>query len=145
MHEPAMLLPGATVPTTIDIDFADAGAVVGAMNALFKADVAAALFEFYLGLTPDEKQQDLGPLPRLRNGIERFFISDINNAAASAAAASEIPVMWDETAGYNAVDVFNHVPGGCNVLYMDGHVEFLKWQSEFPANVTQMYVYLMQG
>ena len=22
---------------------------------------------------------------------------------------------------------FNHVPGGCNVLYMDGHVEFVKY------------------
>ena len=27
---------------------------------------------------------------------------------------------------------FNHVPGGGNVLYMDGHVEFLKFPSEFP-------------
>ena len=24
---------------------------------------------------------------------------------------------------------FNHVPGGSNVLYMDGHVEFLKYGS----------------
>ena len=105
----------------------------------------AGLFQFFGGLTSDQKEQDLGPLPRMRNGIERFFITDINNPAASATAASEIPVMWDETAGYNAVDVFNHVPGGSNVLYMDGHVEFLKWHSKFPANVTQMYVYLMQG
>ena len=26
--------------------------------------------------------------------------------------------------GYNA---FNHVPGGSNVLFMDGHVSFLKY------------------
>ena len=26
------------------------------------------------------------------------------------------------------VAVFNHVPGGANVLYMDGHVEFQKYQ-----------------
>jgi len=25
---------------------------------------------------------------------------------------------------------FNHVPGGANVLYMDGHVEFLKYPNE---------------
>ena len=31
---------------------------------------------------------------------------------------------------------FNHIPGGCNVLYMDGHVEFLKYQGtggKFPV------------
>ena len=26
---------------------------------------------------------------------------------------------------------FNHLPGGANVLYMDGHVEFLKYPSNF--------------
>jgi prepilin-type processing-associated H-X9-DG protein len=26
---------------------------------------------------------------------------------------------------------FNHVPGGANVLFMDGHVEFLKWSGRF--------------
>ncbi|MFA6245280.1 MAG: DUF1559 domain-containing protein, partial [Candidatus Hydrogenedentales bacterium] len=32
----------------------------------------------------------------LREGIERFYISDINNPAASAKAQSEIAVMWDD-------------------------------------------------
>ena len=32
---------------------------------------------------------------RLREGIERFFITDINNPAASAQAQSEVPVLWD--------------------------------------------------
>ncbi|MBI3118956.1 MAG: type II secretion system protein, partial [Candidatus Hydrogenedentes bacterium] len=31
----------------------------------------------------------------LRDGIERFLITDINNAAATALGASGIPVMWD--------------------------------------------------
>jgi len=38
-----------------------------------------------------------------------------------------------------AVLVSNHVPGGSNVLYMDGHVEWLKWTppagSEFPLKI----------
>ena len=34
--------------------------------------------------------------------------------------------MWDNIS--TEVYDFNHVPGGSNVLYMDGHVEFLKWQ-----------------
>ena len=27
---------------------------------------------------------------------------------------------------------FNHVPGGGNVLYMDGHVRFIKYPGNFP-------------
>jgi prepilin-type processing-associated H-X9-DG protein len=62
---------------------------------------------------------------RLREGIERFLITDINNPGASARAQSEIFTMWDitstEAAGYN------HVPGGSNVLYLDGHVTFIRY------------------
>ena len=29
---------------------------------------------------------------------------------------------------------FNHVPGGANVLYMDGHVEFVKYPGRPPLN-----------
>jgi prepilin-type processing-associated H-X9-DG protein len=31
---------------------------------------------------------------------------------------------------------FNHVPGGSNCLYMDGHVEFLKYPDKWPVNRT---------
>jgi len=68
---------------------------------------------------------------RLREGIERFLITDINNPAASARAQSEIAIMWDVVIE-NAAE-FNHVPGGANVLYLDGHVEFLKYPGEFPV------------
>ena len=69
---------------------------------------------------------------RLREGIERFYISDVNNAAASAKAQSEVRVMFDDNiAGANTIN-FNHVPGGGNVLFMDGHVEFQKYPSESP-------------
>ncbi len=60
---------------------------------------------------------------RLREGIERFMITDINNPAGSAKAQSEIAVMWDIVC--DDIEHFNHVPGGSNVLFMDGHVEFL--------------------
>jgi prepilin-type N-terminal cleavage/methylation domain-containing protein/prepilin-type processing-associated H-X9-DG protein len=62
---------------------------------------------------------------RLREGIERFLITDINNPAASTQAQSEIAVMWDVSA--LDVSLFNHVPGGSNVLYLDGHVDFLRY------------------
>jgi prepilin-type processing-associated H-X9-DG protein len=76
-------------------------------------------------------------VPRLREGIERFFITDINNPAASAQAQSAIVVMHDTV--NNDASLFNHVPGGGNVLYMDGHVEFIKWNNisgNFPMNGT---------
>jgi prepilin-type processing-associated H-X9-DG protein len=28
---------------------------------------------------------------------------------------------------------FNHVPGGANVLYMDGHVEFISYPGKEPV------------
>ncbi|HNY85547.1 MAG TPA: DUF1559 domain-containing protein [Candidatus Hydrogenedentes bacterium] len=71
---------------------------------------------------------------RMREGIERFLITDINNPGGSAAAQSEIWAMFDN------LDVkaraFNHIPGGCNVLYMDGHVEFIRYErnGEAPVN-----------
>ncbi len=62
---------------------------------------------------------------RLREGIERFMITDINNPAATAQAQSEIEIMADLTA--TNVEAFNHIPGGSNVLYLDGHVAFQRY------------------
>ena len=60
---------------------------------------------------------------RLRDGIERFLISDINAPSASALAESEVWVMFDQP-GKQRGQQLNHTPGGSNVLYMDGHVEY---------------------
>ena len=80
-----------------------------------------------------------GTVLRLREGIERFFITDINNPASSAQAQSSIAVQWDtfgsfaNSAATGGGAVFNHVPGGCNVLYMDGHVAFVRYPGAFPV------------
>jgi len=71
---------------------------------------------------------------RLREGIERFMITDINNPAGSAKAQSEIYVSYDATS--TDVGDYNHVPGGSNVLFMDGHVEFIRYPGEAPVNAT---------
>lgn len=83
-------------------------------------------------------------LYRNREGIERFFITDINNPGSSATAQSSIPLYFDTIA--NSVDLegnrqpgyiaerFNHVPGGSNVLFMDGHVAFIKYPGSYPIN-----------
>ena len=78
---------------------------------------------------------------RLREGIERFMITDINNPAASARAQSETVIMWDivnlDPNGGGAA--FNHVPGGGNVLYLDGHVDFMRYQREGPFPINALW------
>ena len=61
------------------------------------ADIAAGPS---LSLVDEDWQfnEPIGPvsgLLRLRQGVERFLISDINNPSASSEAASNIAVMWD--------------------------------------------------
>lgn len=71
---------------------------------------------------------------RLRDGIERFLITDVNNPAASNMGAARIPLMWDHVT-LKTID-FSHVPGGGNVLYLDLHVEFLRYPAaRFPMTV----------
>ena len=84
---------------------------------------------------------------RLSEGVERFFITDINNPGGAASAQSEIAIMWDVVSAFqtdpnyqsghpNVVASamnFNHVPGGGNVLFLDGHVEFMR----YPQQATQ--------
>ena len=74
---------------------------------------------------------------RLKEGIERFLITDINDTARSSAAQSTVATMWDMVnSNINGTGEFNHVPGGGNVLYLDGHVEFVKYDpnGKFPMN-----------
>ena len=70
---------------------------------------------------------------RLKQGVERFLITDVNNPGAAAKASSAIPVAWDQASAMTVAN-FNHVPGGCNVLYLDGHVAFLRYPGEFPVD-----------
>ncbi|HNR32972.1 MAG TPA: DUF1559 domain-containing protein [Candidatus Hydrogenedentes bacterium] len=67
---------------------------------------------------------------RLREGIERFLITDINNPAATAQAQSTVWIMMDQLSGAGAIELFNHIPGGCNVLYLDGHVDFIRYVNQ---------------
>ncbi len=88
---------------------------------------------------------------RLREGIERFLITDINNPGASALAQSSVPVMWDNIGsnqlvpsipgGYfkeEGLTTFNHIPGGSNTLYLDGHVKFNRYPDESEVPVSRV-------
>ncbi len=73
-----------TDPSQIDLS----DPVVTALQYV-KPEVVMAAYKLYDSSVSDEdkikvKLQDLGPVPRLRMGIERFLITDINNPAASA-------------------------------------------------------------
>lgn len=97
---------------------------------------------------------DRSPLPtsyyRTREGIERFFITDINNPAGSAKAQSELAIMYDAftntsedqnfDTGIITVAGFNHLPGGSNVLYMDGHVEYQRYPGFDAGDKVPMHV-----
>lgn len=61
---------------------------------------------------------------RLRNDIEETL----------GTSADLVPILWDRVgrAPDGAIQ-YNHQPGGCNVLYLDGHVSFTSFADEFPA------------
>ena len=97
-------------------DEADARAVVKArsqiVDAKYDEDISAGLSKLY----------------RIRKGIERFFLTDINNPSGSATAQSGIVVMFEHVSGESGrVE-------GINVLYMDGHVDFVHFGEAFPAS-----------
>ncbi len=114
----------------------------------------------YFKLPDDDGTPLPSSYPRLRKGIERFAITDVNNPAAGAEAQSAIPTLmdaWGDSrtyAGYatgaadSAIARFNHIPGGCNVLFMDGHVAFRKYGTDWvvrngssvPANGLSGYI-----
>ena len=80
-------------------------------------------------------------LYRLREGVERLLITDINNPAGSSRAQAAIPVMWDFTSTF--VADYNHAPGGSNVLYMDGHVTFVRYKSNGKGPINAGYAELI--
>ena len=118
---------------------------------IWQEDVTATIALFHQsGMLDDDGVTRLpGNYPRLREGVERFLITDIYNPGAAAVGQSEIIVMFDSYAngfsiysGQGASDAsitrFNHVPGGSNILYMDGHVEFKRLEDGFPMLVRSL-------
>ncbi len=105
----------------------------------------AATLSWRGAMTDDDGTKLPSSYYRLKEGVERFFITDINNPASGALGQSSIIIMWDGWGNNNTsyaqtgndtmqtITRFNHVPGGSNVLYMDGHVEFLRYPSKPPV------------
>jgi len=72
----------------------------------------------------------------LTPGIDRYLISDVNIImSGDEAGSSVLPIMWDQIS--TDVSEFSHVPAGQNVLYLDGHVEFSRYDrgsTAFPTS-----------
>jgi prepilin-type N-terminal cleavage/methylation domain-containing protein/prepilin-type processing-associated H-X9-DG protein len=65
---------------------------------------------------------------RLNPGVDRFLITDINTIfTGEEVGSSVIPIMWDLVS--TDISMFSHVPAGQNVLYLDGHVDFKRYDT----------------
>ncbi|MCL4693770.1 MAG: DUF1559 domain-containing protein [Candidatus Hydrogenedentes bacterium] len=101
--------------------------------------IVSGWYGYDLWLADDDWSDIPTSYPRLKEGVERFFITDINNPAQSSIAQSTVPVMFDAWSSRTAAEpdavlsVFNHIPGGGNVLFMDGHVEYLRFPDRCPV------------
>jgi prepilin-type N-terminal cleavage/methylation domain-containing protein/prepilin-type processing-associated H-X9-DG protein len=82
---------------------------------------------------------------RLAANVDRFLISDINVLLTGEEAGSSIvPIMWDQIS--TSISEFSHVPAGQNVLFLDGHVEFFRYDKSstlFP--ISPMYAAINGG
>ena len=75
-------------------------------------------------------------IPILREGVERYYIDEIGNPAASSEEKARIVVFHEEL--FESREEVYHSEGRLNVLYMDGHVASLRpgdgWNPPFPLN-----------
>lgn len=97
-------------------EFLDAYRNQASQVADFKEDLPAA---------PGEGTSGSGRFVRMQLHPSLALAGEIGQPNAGLPAPAEIPVMFDRAA--------NHIPGGINVLYLDGHVEFLKMEYRWPA------------
>jgi prepilin-type N-terminal cleavage/methylation domain-containing protein/prepilin-type processing-associated H-X9-DG protein len=122
---------GAALDALLD----NAGGIGGVLAIIGDAFKVAAIFQADADLTKGQgKWANKGVgngggnmIYHIKEGIERFMITDINNAGTSNSAQSSTWMMLDTLSSGGGTTMFNHVPGGCNVLYLDGHVEFVKY------------------
>jgi prepilin-type N-terminal cleavage/methylation domain-containing protein/prepilin-type processing-associated H-X9-DG protein len=63
---------------------------------------------------------------RLREGVERFIVTDADDETVLTRTRTQIPIMWDHITA--EMENPPHMPGrGINTLYLDGHVAFRRF------------------
>jgi len=131
----------AVGPTTADIGAGDrsfAADINDTASAIGIQDLNWAQEAVNQSFTPPQRFAGTGDTHtvfRVGENVARFLITDINNPAGNTAAGSDsqVMIMWDQTS-YNPAG-FNHVPGGANILFLDGHVEFRTYEPQ-PAGTS---------
>lgn len=78
-----------------------------------------------LGFEADLKDDEGFPILRLREGVERAFITDIQNPAGAAMVQSELPIFIERP---------GHHDDKVNVVFLDGHVEWPTYPGDFPVS-----------
>lgn len=105
--------------------------------ALASEDEALAFLESYPDFIDQgvDFTQDL-PAPPGRGsfGGDVFLRLREDVCRGSGVPSGQLPVMFDAAPEGGNVANFNHVPGGSNVLYLDGHVEFMRFPNDFPLS-----------
>ena len=148
-HRAFGFTPTYTQPDLVNRNCPSDWNALNRLGDFFGQDLSQSLIETIWRQPMTWPDDDGGPLPTsypaLREGVERFLITDINNPAAGASAQSTVPMMfdaWGASGSYHSVYAgeydqatlrFNHVPGGSNVLFLDGHVEWKPLNSGFPV------------
>ncbi|MDX9973091.1 MAG: hypothetical protein RBU21_08885, partial [FCB group bacterium] len=113
-------------------DFGGALALHARFNAVVGAQLAAAGISLpaLKGNGDGFVYSDGSSIYRMKKGLERFVITNVGDTA-SGIAQSCLMVMWDRVS--DKPEGFSHVPAGCNVLFLDGHVEFRKSPWHYPV------------
>jgi len=62
---------------------------------------------------------------RLDQDVGKFLITDIDTFGNGPSESSLVPIIWDQIS--TNIMEFNHKPAGQNVLYLDGHVEYFRF------------------
>ncbi|HOZ45420.1 MAG TPA: DUF1559 domain-containing protein [Candidatus Hydrogenedentes bacterium] len=112
------------------------GMVMACVDGYGNAEVFNAALDRDIALSEEFCGQGLGTggsdtIMRIREGAERFLIEDVANPGDTSKAQSWIFVMCDHVSTKS--ELYNHVPGGSNALFMDGHVEFIKFPGRSPV------------
>ena len=137
------------IPESVRVDFGSRGAYKGRVSYTGGGDAVTTWQKASARMVSPDGTTGPNVVPRLREGCERFMITNIADSGARQQSQAQIPVMSDgfgpmkkiAESGANVdstqagVFTFNHVPGGANVLFMDGHVEYIRYgkDSQYPV------------
>lgn len=147
-------LPSDKVNLFVCPDSADATLATSDKLSPSKMQAIASQSYLYLGWYPVGPASDLGKLYTTgvrqvldgppgdldadvtvdRDGVKGTLVRLGDAAATAAGDAAKVPVMADSFMTMGGGALFNHLPGGSNVLYLDGHVDFVKYPTAFPMD-----------